>query len=557
MSPRTCLFAIAATAVLVLGEVRAQALEVRLDRNPIHDDETVRLVVRAQTEAGGAMPDVTPLHRDFEILGRSTNTHVAITNGTRRVHTEWVIELAPRRSGRLTIGPLSVGAMRSPAIELDVLPSSSASAQAARDVFLEVDARPGELYVQSQLVWVLRIYRAAEFLDAKLSDFSPEGAVIHQLGRDTTYARTVGGRRYRVIERRFAVFPQASGRLVLPAVRLDARIAETGAASTMGHLFGEGRRVRIATRPVEVVVKPRPESAATPWLPARAVTLAAEWSEEPPRLVVGEPVTWTLRLAADGLTGEQLPPLEPPGLEGARMYPDQPSIATRAGAHTMHGERIQRIAMVPGAAGPLIIPEIRMDWWDVEADAPRTTVIPARTIDVAPAPSSPAEATRPVLAGPSTAQDSEPWLWRGVSTALALLWLVTLGALLLVVRRYRHRNPASSAPSEEAPGDIATARRRVLDACRDAAPRAARDALLDWAGLAWIESPPRDLIALAARVRGERLAEAILQLDRALWSARDRDWSGQSLAALLPDEHVPSRSRRRAAADGLPSLHPA
>ena len=102
------------------------------------------------------------------------------------------------------------------------------------------------------------------------------------------------------------------------------------------------------------------------------------------------------------------------------------------------------------------------------------------------------------------------------------------------------------------------ARRRVLDACRDASPRAARDALLFWAGLAWPESPPRDLIALAARTRGQPLAEAILVLDRALWSARDTGWNGRSLAAGLPRElGSPPSPPHRAGADRLPSLHPA
>ena len=120
------------------------------------------------------------------------------------------------------------------------------------------------------------------------------------------------------------MFPQASGRLTLPAFRLDARIAEAGAASTMGRLFGEGRRVRIATQPVDVVVKPRPVAAATPWLPAQAVTLAEEWPQanqgESPRLVAGEPVTWTLRLSTVGLTGEQLPACRPPPVSTARGF---------------------------------------------------------------------------------------------------------------------------------------------------------------------------------------------------------------------------------------------
>ena len=556
MSIRTIALAVAAVAVLGPGETGARSLDARLDRSLVHDDETVRLIVEADTQAGGLEPDLAPLRRDFEILGRSTSTHVSIGNGARNVRTEWTIELAPKRPGRFTIGPIRVGTMTSPVVELEVLPSSAA-AGSARDVFLEVEVTPREAYVQAQIVCVFRVYRAAEFLEAKLSEFDPDQAVTYRLGRDSTYSKVIDGRRYRVIERRFAVFPQASGPLTLPGLRLDARIADPGAASTMGQLFGEGRRVRIETHPVDVMVKPRPGADATPWLPATAVTFSAEWPEEPPRLVVGEPVTWTLRLGATGLAGEQLPPIGPPGIEGVRLYPDQPSIATRSTAEAVHGERVQGAALVPGAAGALMIPEMRVQWWDVEADAPRTAVIPARTLSVAPAPVS-AAPIRPALVAPPAAPETSTRPWQIASAALAFAWLATLGVLFRTYRRQRGIEPRAETPAGASPPNASAARQRVLDACNASDPREARRALLGWAGRAWPGSPPRDLIAVAARVRDERFGEAIMALDRALWSGRDAVWNGRSMAALLPREIEPPPSpRRRDADDRLPSLHPA
>ena len=557
MTLRILAIAVAAATVLAHGQAGAQTLQARLDRNPIHVDETVRLIVEADARAGESRLDLAALRPDFEILGQSTSTHVAIKNGARNVRTEWMIELAPRRPGRFAIGPLSVGTMTSPAIELEVLPASSTQARSARDVFLEMEVTPREVYVQSQIVCVLRIYRASEFLDAKLSDFEPDHALTHRLGRDSTYTKVIDGRRYRIIERRFAVFAQASGPLTLPAFRLDARIAEPGAASTMGRLFGEGRRVRIATQPVDVVVKPRPGAHASPWLPATAVTLTEEWPDEPPRLVAGEPVTWTLRLGATGLAGEQLPPIEPPDIEGVRVYPDQPSIATRTSARAVHGERVERLAIVPGAAGTLTLPELRVQWWDVEADAPRTALIPARTISVAPAPAS-AAAPRPALAASPAVAETGPRRWQVASAALAFAWLATLGVLVRVLGRRRQTDARSEAPVEESPRDTAAARTRVLDACNASDPGAARHALLGWAGLAWRDFPPRDLIALVARVRDERFGDAIMVLDRALWSGRNTGWTGRSMATALPrDLDSPQSPRRRAAANRLPSLHPA
>ena len=206
---------------------------------------------------------------------------------------------------------------------------------------------------------------------------------------------------------------------------------------------------------------------------------------------------------------------------------------TRTDAYSVRGERVQHIAMVPSAAGELKIPELRVEWWDIEADAPRTARIPARTIAVAAAP-IPAEASHRALAAPPAAPEVSQRLWQVISAALAIVWLVTLGALLRVLGRRRRDDPVSPAPGGEPPRDTAAARRRVLDACRDADSRAARDALLYWSALVWPESPPRDLIALAARIHEEPLAEAILDVDKALWSARDTGWTGQSLATRLP-----------------------
>ena len=306
-----------------------------------------------------------------------------------------------------------------------------------------------------------------------------------------------------------------------------------------------------------MVVKPRAGADGTPWLPATSVTFTAEWPEDPPRLVVGEPATWTLRLGATGLAGEQLSPIAPPDLDGVRIYPDQPSVTTRASAEAVHGTRIQRIALVPGTAGRLAIPEMRVQWWDVVADAARTAVIPARTLSVAPAPAS-AAPPRPALSATPAAPESNTRPWQIASAALAVAWLATLG--VLVRMRGRRRDTVSRADGRivESPPDTSAARQCVLTACSASNPRAARSALLGWAGLAWPGSPPRDLVAVAARVHDERFGEAIMGLDRALWSGRDPAWNGRSMAALLPRELAPlATPRGRAAIGGLPSLHPA
>ena len=123
--------------------------------------------------------------------------------------------------------------MTSRRFELEVLPAAATNVPGGRDVFIETDVAPDEVYVQSQLVYTFRIYRAVEFLEAKLSDFAPEGAVTHRLGKDTTYTRVVGGRRYRVIETPLRGIP-AGERAARPA-RAPARRAHCRGGGRAGH----------------------------------------------------------------------------------------------------------------------------------------------------------------------------------------------------------------------------------------------------------------------------------------------------------------------------------
>ena len=119
------------------------------------------------------------------------------------------------------------------------------------------------------------------------------------------------------------------------------------------------------------------------WLPAKNVQLTEEWSTDPQSLHAGEPVTRTLRLQAVGLSAEQLPEITVAASDGVKTYGDQPLARTTADSDWVRGVREQRIALVPGNEGSYTLPEIRIDWWDTERNAPRQTTIPARVIQVA------------------------------------------------------------------------------------------------------------------------------------------------------------------------------
>ena len=387
---------------------QGQSPSAVLERNPIRADETVRLIVESAGGEAGAGPDLGPLDRDFEVLGTTVSTQIQIMNGEQSAATRWIVELAPRRSGELEVPPLSLGALRTGALTLEVLEASAPGTGGEESVFIESEVYPKAPYVQAQVTYVLRLFHRAEILDGTLQEPRAADALMQRLGRDTGFKAMRGGREYRVIERRFAIFPQSSGALHIPAVRFDGEVADAGSgASSFGGLFMQGRRVRLRTEEYRLEVRPRPpEFPGQTWLPARNLHIVEQWSRDPPELRVGEPLTRTLIVNAAGLRGDQFPEIDVGTPEGIRVYPDQPTLRTSTDSEHVYGSRGQRFALVPLRDGEITLPAVRVHWWDSINDAPAEALIPARTFDVAAAP---AEATDLVsaLSGGTGAGDAE------------------------------------------------------------------------------------------------------------------------------------------------------
>src|SRR3546814_16259704 len=56
--------------------------------------------------SGGAEPDLSPLKKDFDVLGRSSGSSIQIINGSISRHKRVRVTLSPKRSGPVTMPPL-------------------------------------------------------------------------------------------------------------------------------------------------------------------------------------------------------------------------------------------------------------------------------------------------------------------------------------------------------------------------------------------------------------------------------------------------------------------
>ena len=530
----------------------AEPATAYLERNPIRFGETVRLVIETAGASNDQHPDLRLLQKDFTVLGTSTSTQISVINGQQTNKTQWFVELEPIRDGVLTIPPLAVGRLKTAALSLRVLPAAAGGDRAA-DLFLEADLDRSDPYVQSQVVLTLRLYSAVDIIEGSLAEPQIENALVERVGKDTSYEAMRGGHRYRVVERRYAVFPQISGDITVQMVSFVGRVADRSKRSaTLDRFFELGKRVRARSEPVLMSVRPKPDGFDGVWLPARALTLTESWSREPPELRAGEPITRTIELRALGLGAAQLPDVPMAAPTGLKVYPDKPLTDSGWDGEWTTGTREQRVAIVPGESAVVTLPEIRIPWWNVIDDREEVAVIPARRIVVSPSTvASDTTGTDAVATVAPANADPEQNVWRWLSLTLLILWIATL----LIWYRSRRPVPPSTAAPEDA--TIRKLRRDLDAACRINDSQCAAELLLRCGAKLCPSDTPRNLGRLAVRVGDAKFTAAIGDLEAARYRASPGNWDGAVLWAAAAPLWRSAAPTGAISDSALPILHPA
>ncbi|MFZ0791353.1 MAG: BatD family protein, partial [Chromatiaceae bacterium] len=297
-------------ALSVSQGARADRLIADPDRTRLGVNETITLRVIAEGRLSGD-PDLSPLEKDFEVLNRSTNSRMTIVNGAMSQTREWVLELAPRRSGELQIPAFSLGGERTSPIQVQVVAADQAAAESGpRPLFVDASVDDPSPYVQQPFIYRVKVIYLEQPRRATLSDPVADGATIEQRGDDQSYSEQIDGRRYTVIERRYLVVPQRSGPLTIRSPRLEAVLPDKRPGARRGPFadfedafggrvfqnfpalsdLGSERRVLERGPDRTVDVRAQPPSSGTAWLPAESVELTDEWTPSPPQFRVGEPV---------------------------------------------------------------------------------------------------------------------------------------------------------------------------------------------------------------------------------------------------------------------------
>lgn len=537
-----------------MGEGFAAPIKVSVDRNPVGLEESFQIVFTA-AETPDDDPDFSPLEQDFDIISQSTGSSATWHNGKASKSMQWTLNVMARQAGSLIVPPIKFGKDVSQPMVVVVTPGSTAKNLSAEDdIMLEVDAAPKNPFIQSQVIYTVRIYSRIEIVRASLNEPQLADAVIEKLGDDSTYTTQVNGIDYAVTERKYAVFPQKSGRMTIQPLILTAEVL-TGSRPNFNGFFGSQltRTQKAVSKAVDLEVRPAPaDYTGANWLSAEHVELAEEWSGDVQQMNVGEPLTRTLTLQARGATVGQLPELNTARTDDRiKVYPDQPVLQEQKKPDSLVAVRQEKIALIPAKAGSYTLPAIEIPWFNTEKQAMETVKIPAVTITAKAAGETEADARTPAatpVKPPENApairtQAEQAGLWLWISVFLAAGWLLTV---VYFLRKRPWAKPAETVREKEE--ETAVFIRSLKKACESNDAGAAKNALINW-GRQTYEATSLGAVASCCEAR---LRDEILELNRILYSKESGRWQGKKLFQAF-SEH---RARRQLGAREEHSLEP-
>ncbi|XCY76781.1 BatD family protein [Pseudomonas sp. CBR-F] len=533
------------TLALWASQAQAAGLVASVDRSRINSGETVELTVESNDVTLFGKPDLAPLDPLFEVSGTRQINQLTTLGGDNHATTRWIITLLPKENGTVVIPPLQIGELKTQPITLQVVETVSQNTEAQlAPVFIETNLDQDSVYVQAQALLTVRVYHSVSLYDdSSLTPLQVADTRIEQLGESRTYEKVINGIRHGVIETRYAIYPQHSGTLTIPTQTFSATLVEPRPAQDNNPQGSKpGKLIHVSSPELSLTVKAKPAlyPADAPWLPARSLTLTESWNPEPDHVQVGDSLTRSLTLKAEGLAGAQLPPLALSDIPGLRRYPDQPVLSNQNNDRGLIGSREDREALVPNRVGALELPAVEVVWWNTHEDHLERTSLPARTLQVATNPSlivdTPASPT--VITAPD---NDSLWIWQLTSLILACTTLLGFGLW------WRARwQPAILRAAQTGPSP-----RTLLDDLKRASqandPQATRQALD-----AWARQQPETLADMAARF--VPLSDALDGLNGALYSESGQYWQGEELWRAV--KAIPMAEREQDPAGDSTSLPP-
>ena len=520
-----------------LGEVSSW-----VDNNPVRVGDMFNLHVEAKNINVTEKPDIKGI-KGLQVLNRSEQNQTSIVGNKITRIVRWTYVLLAPSPGKYQIPSLKVGNEYTNPILLEVVKSQQNKQNEI--VRLDLSLSSKKVYPQQQIIIKLKIIRnGMQLVNESITPFELAGIQIEKI-KETSYQKVNKGKKQLITEILYVGIPKKSGNIVIPQIRYQGDEINGVNLGSIFQKFGSysqnrGRRIFSASEPQTIEVLPIPDGITDWWLPVNKLELEEKWDTDTQVFMLGEPITRTITINVDGAYADQIPELKIKFPEKIKSYSDQPILKTEKTVDGLKGIRIEKFALIPNFAGEIKLPEISVNWWDVDKGELRTSVISEKIINVLPSSYS----IKPESANTKTNEknnkdvninlreskviDRDILIWKIISVFFALIWIITI--LFLYINKKNKLKLINKNEVDKRNNNILNlkeATKRVNKEVKSGTPETIKQALLIWSNSLWKENPPKGLEQIAERL--PELSSGINKLNSLLYSNSKNKYTMEEL----------------------------
>ncbi|UCC43221.1 MAG: protein BatD [Candidatus Zixiibacteriota bacterium] len=363
-----------------------ESVLVSVDRDSIGMDEQIMLQVEViGTNQNLPAPKIPTLPM-FEVYSQGRSSNLSIVNGQVSASVTYRYMLLPQKAGTFPIRGVAVvhnnRRYEGNPLEVTVLGTATATPPSlegratdsrgqSRDYFMEAVVDNKNPFVNQQVTLTLKIYFAVQtYGSPELSEPTTTGFWTEVLGNKAPYFQKINNRNYRVIERKYALFPTQTGTLSIGRAVLTATVAKRSRRRDpfdfMG-MFGSGEEVTMRTLPVDIEVRPLPTVGRprdfTGTIGRFSITASADKRE----VEVNQPVSVTFRISGVGNIKSVAEPVLP-DLNDFRIYRASSSENVTKLDDKIGGTKVYEEVFIPKVPGEMIIPSVAFSFFNPETE---------------------------------------------------------------------------------------------------------------------------------------------------------------------------------------------
>lgn len=427
-------------------------IKIELDSREVFKGDSVVL----DLESTGLLDpiDLSLIEEQADIIRQTTGTRIAVISGKVAEIAIRRMDIVPKNTGVMVLGPLTAGDISSNSVHLKVLDAERPDWQPLNeDLQLKATLTPETALVNQKVLLKIELLHRYPISNESvtlpgLSGFSKRALLENRRtfkGADRDWFSTVW---------EYLIFPEQSGQLLIEGVAWSGTTAKSRV---------ERADFKRQSPPLTLQVDSPATGVMDWWLPATSLQLTEEWSQPPTELRAGDELNRIIRVEAGSVLAGQIPTPNVP----------QSRAVQQTLINTKRQEKLTTNSVVSSAEFtyrvkaqspiPVFLDTVRIPWWNTQKNAATEAIIPARRINVG-LPDR-ADVLSQLALQETGVNRFKHWLqsansfrllavFTGIVSGVYLLWTLVPGLLLRINRSDKRKKQATRLRSLADNGNI-------------------------------------------------------------------------------------------------------